>query len=153
MPHNWADNVVEDDITAVVDGGGGEAPKEQENLDEEPEGDQARVLWGFDEAGEDHIQGEAECKDYKVPDKQGGIKKEGFFLYGGINSTYLSQERQASVSQACKEFVERVAGRKRHRRMQGREESESEVDFVEEDEDKDADEDMADMKYGILATM
>jgi len=70
---------------------------------------------------------------------------------GGIDSTYLSQERQASVSQACKEFVERVAGRKRHRRMQGREESE--VDFVEEDEDKDADEDMADMKYGILATM
>jgi len=66
---------------------------------------------------------------------------------------YLSQERHACVSQACKEFVERVAGRKRHRRIQGREESESEVDFVEEDEDKDADEDMADMKYGILATM
>ena len=54
------------------------------------------------------------------------------------------------MSQACKEFVERVAGRTRHRRMQGREERESEedLDIVEEDED---DEDMADMKYSILA--
>ena len=65
--------------------------------------------------------------------------------------TYLSQERHASVSQACREFVERIAGRKRHRKMQGREERESEedLDIAEDDED---DEDMADMKYGILAT-
>ena len=62
-------------------------------------------------------------------------------------TTYLSQERQASVSQACKEFVERVAGRIRHRRMQGREESEEGLDIVEGDED---DEDMADMENGIL---
>ena len=50
------------------------------------------------------------------------------------------------MSQACKEFVERVAGRIRHRRMQGREERESEegLDIVEGDED------MADMKNGIL---
>ena len=62
----------------------------------------------------------------------------------------MSQERQASVSQACKEFVERVAGRIRHRRMQGREERESEedVDIVEEEDEN---EDMADIKYGILA--
>ena len=56
----------------------------------------------------------------------------------------MSQERQASVSQACKEFVERVAGRIRHRRMHGREESEEGLDIVEGDED------MADMKNGIL---
>ena len=57
----------------------------------------------------------------------------------------MSQERQASVSQACKEFVERVAGRIRHRRMQGEErESEEGLDIVEGDED------MADMKNGIL---
>ena len=58
----------------------------------------------------------------------------------------MSQERHASVSQACREFVERIAGRKRHRKMQGREERESEegLDIVEDDED------MADMKNGIL---
>ena len=44
VPDTWADNVVEDDIAAVVDVGGGEAPKEQENLDEAPEGDKTRVL-------------------------------------------------------------------------------------------------------------
>ena len=44
VPDTWADNVVEDDIAAVVDVGGGEAPKEQENLDEAPEGDKARIL-------------------------------------------------------------------------------------------------------------
>ena len=62
----------------------------------------------------------------------------------------MSQERQASVSQACREFVERVAGRKRHSRMHGREEREAEedVDIVEEDEDED---EVADMKYSILA--
>ena len=43
--------------------------------------------------------------------------------------------------------MERVAGRIRHRRMQGREESEEGLDIVEGDED---DEDMADMKNGIL---
>ena len=50
--------------------------------------------------------------------------------------------------------MERIAGRKRHRKMQGREERESEEDFVvvvvgEEGEEN---KDMADMKYGILAT-
>ena len=44
VPDTWADNVVEDDIAAVVDVGGSEAPKEQEDLDEAPEGDKARVL-------------------------------------------------------------------------------------------------------------
>ena len=50
--------------------------------------------------------------------------------------------------------MERIAGRKRHRKMQGREERESEEDFVvvvvgeEGVENKD----MADMKYGILAS-
>ena len=39
MFDNWTDNVVEDDITAVVDVGGGETPEEQEDLDETPEGD------------------------------------------------------------------------------------------------------------------
>ena len=43
--------------------------------------------------------------------------------------------------------MERVAGRIRHRRMHGREESEEGLDIVEGDED---DEDMADMKNGIL---
>ena len=45
------------------------------------------------------------------------------------------------MSQACKEFVERVAGRIRHRRMQGREERESEegLDIVEDDESDDED--------------
>ena len=43
--------------------------------------------------------------------------------------------------------MERVAGRIRHRRMHGREESEEGLDIVEDDED---DEDMADMKNGIL---
>ena len=43
--------------------------------------------------------------------------------------------------------MERVAGRIRHRRMQGREESEEGLDIVEGDED---DEDMADMENGIL---
>ena len=71
--------------------------------------------------------------------------------------TYLSQERHASVSQACREFVERIAGRKKHRKMQGREERESEEDFVvvvvvEEEEEGEENKDMADMKYGILAT-
>ena len=70
--------------------------------------------------------------------------------------TYLSQERHASVSQACREFVERIAGRKRHRKMQGREERESEEDFmvvvVVEEEEGEENKDMADMKYGILAT-
>ena len=53
-------------------------------------------------------------------------------------------------SQVCIEFVERVAGRIRHSRMQGREERGDEdvsLDVVEEEDD----EDMADMKYGILA--
>ena len=36
---NWADKVVEDDIAAVVDVGGSQAPEEQEDLDETPEGD------------------------------------------------------------------------------------------------------------------
>ena len=74
--------------------------------------------------------------------------------------TYLSQERHASVSQACREFVERIAGRKKHRKMQGREERESEEDFVvvvvveeeEKEEEGEENKDMADMKYGILAT-
>ena len=44
VPYTWADDVVEDDIAAVVDVGGGEAPEEQENLDEAPEGDKVRVL-------------------------------------------------------------------------------------------------------------
>ena len=44
VPDTWADNMVEDDIAAVVDVGGGEAPKEQENLDEAPEGDKSRIL-------------------------------------------------------------------------------------------------------------
>ena len=51
--------------------------------------------------------------------------------------------------------MERIAGRKRHRKMQGREERESEKVFVvvvEEEEEGEEDKDMADMKYGILAT-
>ena len=58
------------------------------------------------------------------------------------------------MSQACREFVERIAGRKRHRKMQGREERESEEDFVVvvEEEEGEENKDMADMKYGILAT-
>ena len=61
----------------------------------------------------------------------------------------MSQERQASESHACKEFVERVAGRIRHSRMQGREErgDDEDLDVVEDDDDGY----MADMKYGILA--
>ena len=60
----------------------------------------------------------------------------------------MSQERQASESHACREFVERVAGRIRHSRMQGREEREDDkgLDVVEDDDGY-----MADMKYGILA--
>ena len=55
------------------------------------------------------------------------------------------------MSQACREFVERVAGRIRHSRMHGREEREAEedVDIVEDDDEDD--EDVADMKYSILA--
>ena len=52
-------------------------------------------------------------------------------------------------SQVCREFVERVAGRIRHSRMQGREERGDEdvsLDVVEEEDGY-----MADMKYGILA--
>ena len=61
----------------------------------------------------------------------------------------MSQERQASESHTCKEFVERVAGRIRHSRMQGREErgDDEGLDVVEEEDEGY----MADMKYGILA--
>ena len=65
--------------------------------------------------------------------------------------TYFSQERHASVSQACREFVERAAGMRRHSRMQGREEREAEEEDVDIVEDEDVVDDVADMKYSILA--
>ena len=45
----------------------------------------------------------------------------------------MSQERQASESQTCREVVAMVAGRRRHKRTQGREAIEGEEDFEEED--------------------
>ena len=44
VSHKWADNIVEDDIAAVVDVGGSKTPEEQENLEEAPEGDKMWVL-------------------------------------------------------------------------------------------------------------
>ena len=45
----------------------------------------------------------------------------------------MSQERQASESQTCREVVAMVAGRRRHKRTHGREAIEGEEDFEEED--------------------
>lgn len=44
MSDNRTDNVVENDIAAVVDVGGSKAPKEEENFYESPEGDKVWVL-------------------------------------------------------------------------------------------------------------
>ena len=57
----------------------------------------------------------------------------------------MSQERQASESQTCKEVVAMVAGRRRHKRTHGREAIEGEEDFEEED-GEDGEEDVVDMK-------
>ena len=50
-----------------------------------------------------------------------------------LSVSYLSQERQASESQTCREVVAMVAGRRRHKRTHGREAIEGEEDFEEED--------------------
>ena len=57
----------------------------------------------------------------------------------------MSQERQASESQTCREVVAMVAGRRRHNRTQGREAIEGEEDFEEDCED-DGEGDVVDMK-------
>ena len=44
----------------------------------------------------------------------------------------MSQERQASESQTCREVVAMVAGRRRHKRTHGREAIEGEEYFEEE---------------------
>ena len=56
----------------------------------------------------------------------------------------MSQERQASESQTCKEVVAMVAGRRRHKRTHGREAIEGEEYFEEEEEDGEGD--VVDMK-------
>ena len=57
----------------------------------------------------------------------------------------MSQERQASESQTCREVVAMVAGRRRHKRTQGREAIEGEEDFdCEEEEEEEGD--VVDMK-------
>ena len=55
----------------------------------------------------------------------------------------MSQERQASESQTCREVVAMVAGRRRHKRTHGREaiEEDFEEEYCEEDEG-----DVVDMK-------
>ena len=49
----------------------------------------------------------------------------------------MSQERQASESQTCREVVAMVAGRRRHKRTHGREAIEGEQDFEEDCEEGD----------------
>ena len=56
----------------------------------------------------------------------------------------MSQERQASESQTCREVVAMVAGRRRHKRTHGREAIEGEEYFEEEEEDGEGD--VVDMK-------
>ena len=65
-----ANDVVKDDIAAVVVVGGGETPKEQEDFEETPEGDKVRVLWRFENTREDQVKGDTKWKDYKVPEKK-----------------------------------------------------------------------------------
>ena len=65
-----ANDVVKDDIAAVVVVGGGETPKEQEDFEETPEGDKVRVLWRIENTREDQVKGDTKWKDYKVPEKK-----------------------------------------------------------------------------------
>ena len=120
------DNVVEDDIAAVVVVGGSEAPEQQEEFEEAPGGDQAGAACWLQEQEDEQVQGEANWEDYKVP----GWRKQGKRV-GPSSVSYLSQERQASESQTCREVVAMVAGRRRHKRTQGREAIEGEEYFEE----------------------
>ena len=57
----------------------------------------------------------------------------------------MSQERQASESQTCREVVAMVAGRRRHKRTHGREAIEGE-EYFEEEDGEDGEGDVVDMK-------
>ena len=61
------DNVVEDDIAAVVDVGGSEAPEQEEEFEEAPGGDQAGAACWLQEQEDEQVQGEDNRQDYKVP--------------------------------------------------------------------------------------
>ena len=63
-----------------------------------------------------------------------------------LSVSYLSQERQASESQICKEVVAMVAGRRRHKRTHGREAIEGEEYFEEDCEEEDGEGDVVYMK-------